>query len=200
VKKMLLFFFLIGMSVFLLNGCMMMGMHGMSGHDASNPMSPPGNMIIKEVHSNNVDITLKIPPLLTDLKSSITLQIYDTKSGLPLSGAFVLFSFREAGQLRVENDKEISRSTREYNASETANNGTYKLEYIPKTAGLIEIGATIQLPGTDTSNPLTVMATQQVVQASASQSKMSGMKPMAIMGGAGMLVMMVVMMLGGFWH
>jgi hypothetical protein len=176
----------------LLSGCMMMGMHGSSnaGHGGSNHTDPTGNAVIKEIQTNDARLIITIPRLLENRESALMVRILDVKSGHPRPGSSVIFTINEPPNATLHTS-DSRHSPPEYKATELADEGVYRLSYTPRTPGLTEVTAKIWLTQDDTTDPLLFTTAVHVSQ---SDSKASSLTPMAILGGAGMLVMMALMM------
>ena len=109
--------------IFVLSGCGMMGMHGLSGM-SHHSMTKDEVMAIKQFNQNGLSGELAVPPLVAGEPGLIRLLINE-KTG-PVSNALVDFTFQEeigefAETLQVAGGVE----------------GVYEVEYTPESTGTV---------------------------------------------------------------
>ncbi len=185
----------IGLSVLSLNGCMMMGMHGMDG-SSSHSNQRPSKTFVKELIDSNVRITLEVPPLMVREVSAFSVRINETRSGNPVSGSKVTFEIRHIVRLFPKNADHHVVIIPEQEAQEVADNGVYQGKYMVEEQGVFEIVAKVWLSGEDKhTSPLVITATQEVGQIGNLMDRKSNTL-LIVLGGIGMALMMAFMMLG----
>jgi hypothetical protein len=188
--KRAIFIGIAGAAVFVLNGCMM-GMHGdMSGGHGGH-QAELGTALVKEVVQDSVKMTAEIPPLWTGREAAFTVKVEDLSSGRPVSGASVdvtVQSKDHAGML-----KSVEGSARE-----GAEKGVYVFRQTFVERGWYEIVFTVKNTPGPGGGPAPLIVRKEVLQAPDSDATgHDGRQSTAlyIIGGAAMVVMMLVMML-----
>ncbi len=193
--KRLILLYVIGLSVLSLNGCMMMGMHGMGG-SSSHPNHGSGKTFVKEFIDSNVRITLEVPPLMVREVSTFFVRINETRSGNPVSGSKVTFMIRQIDRLSSKHDDHHVIITPEQEAQKVADNGVYQGKYLVEEHGVFEIVVKVWLSGEDThTSPLVITATQEVGHMDNLMARKSNTL-LIVLGGIGMALMMAFMILG----
>ncbi len=167
-------------SMLLMSGCMLM--HGGMGHGSNHGNQPAGKTVIKEVQRDSISITLEVPALMTSKDSPLTVTVKDVATGKPVSDARVSFTIAPRDNQAIEFDVPQSKEK-----------GTYEMKHKFTHSGPHEIVAKVVLDA-EGWPPITASVNQDVMQPTEHKSgKFS--KPLMILGGIGMGLMMFLMFL-----
>ncbi len=173
--------FIVIASLITLNGCMMMGMGGMT-HDSHSDHGTQQSRSV-EAQNNNLKAVLTVSNLTMGMESEIFVKVND-RNGVPMSGVKVTMQFdTDSGMKDHQTDGEGLV------ASETLKKGVYSLKRRFDDHGGIRIAAQVSVP--DNSESLVLAMTSEVTHMRESHGGPS--MPMIIMGAAMMAVMMVFM-------
>jgi len=188
--KKAIFIVIAGAALFVLNGCMM-GMHGdMSGGHGGH-QAEAGTALVKEIQQGDRKMTAEIPPLWIGREAALTVKVEDVSSGRPVSGAEVDVTVQpkdHAGML-----KSVQGSARE-----GAEKGVYVFRQTFVEGGWYEIIFTMKNTPGPGGPPAPLIVRKEVLQTPDSDATGHGGRQstaLYIIGGAAMVVMMLVMML-----
>lgn len=166
---------------FGLNGCMVMHMaHGKHGSHSS------AERLVKEREIDDIVIRLEVPPLYVGQEATLRVKVADTWQSEPVKADRVLIRIRPQG---MANDQEVVEKVR----LDGAKKGHYEVKHTFAKAGSYDISATATIQ-TGAPRELSVTVTQDVADRQDKTSKKMT-KPLLILGGIGMGVMMVFMFL-----
>ena len=182
-------FFIFGITVLPLHGCMM-GMHGMD-HEPSHQQ--PAKSIVKEFADKDVTLTLEVSPFVIGEDATFVLQAYHTQRETPLSGAKVTYRIVRVEKPGKERPEQHIGAAEEREADEIAEKGVYRLRYRVDEGGLYKITARLWMEGRDDAAPLSVSLTQETGLHGNHDEKTGD--TWMIIGGIGMVLMMAIMML-----
>jgi hypothetical protein len=177
------FLFIAVSALLMINGCMMMGMEGMShGSHSDHGMQQSRSV---EAQNSDVKADLTVPTLMMGKESEIVVKVYD-RHGMAVSGAKITLQFEVDHEMKNDG----SSGGEEVTAVEMTKRGTYSLKHRFEDHGTIRITARISYP--ENSDPLVLALTSEVTHMKESHGGHS-MTPMIILGVAVMAVMMVFM-------
>jgi hypothetical protein len=182
-------FFIFGIAVLPLNGCMM-AMHGMD-HEPSHQQ--PAKSIVKEFADKDLTFTLDVSPFVTGEDATFVLKAYHTQRETPLSGAKVTYRIERIEKPGNEHPEQHIGAAEEREADEIAGKGIYQLRYRVDEGGFYNISARLWMEGRDDAAPLSVSLTQETGLHGNHDEKRSD--TWMIIGGIGMVAMMAIMML-----
>jgi len=182
-------FFIFGIAVLPLNGCMMW-MHGMD-HEPSHQQ--PAKSIVKEFADKDLIFTLEVSPFVIGEDATFVLRAYHMQSETPLSGAKVTYRIERIEKSGNEHAEQHIGAAEEREADEIAGKGVYQLRYRVDDGGLYKITARLWMEGGDEATPLSLSLTQETGLHGNHDQKTSD--TWMIIGGIGMVVMMAIMML-----
>lgn len=197
MKRPLSLFFILGTSILSLSGCMAMGMHGMHGmhgmeHGAAHQEQHASKAVVEVAHLGDVTLSLEVPPLSAGIESTLSVKVSHTTSGEPISGAKVTVAISQAMPPAGHHPATLF----EGRAEEGTARGVYSVKHAFAEQGPHDIVARVWVNGGDESGaPVTVAATQEVYQHTDSNGRMDAM-PMGVLYGAGMALLMALMMGG----
>lgn len=191
MKRYLSLFFILGTSILSLSGCMAMGMCGME-HGSAHQEQHASNAVFEEAHLGDLTISLEVPPLPAGVESTLSVKVIHTSSGEPVSGAEVTIAISQLTPPAGHHPATLF----EGRAEEGTAKGIYSVKHAFSEQGLHEVVARVWVNGGDESAaPITVTANQEVYHHRDSNGRMDTM-PMGIFYGAGMALLMALMMGG----
>ena len=193
MKRYLSLFFILGTSILSLSGCMAMGMHGME-HGSAHQEQHAGKSVFEEARLGDLTLSLEVPPLSAGIESTLSVKVSRISNGEPVSGAKVTVAISQFTPPAGHH----STTLFEGRAEEGTTRGIYSVKHAFAEQGSHDIVARVWVNGGDaTVAPVTVAATQEVSQHTDSKGRMDAM-PMGVLYGAGMALLMALMM-GGRW-
>ncbi len=163
-----------------MSGCMLM--HGGMGHGSNHGNQPAGKTVIKEIQRDSISITLEVPALMTSKDSPLTVTVKDVATGKPVSDVQVSLTITSR-----------ENQTGEFNVPPSREKGTYEMKHKFAQSGLYEITAKVALHAKD-APPIMVSVNQEVMQ-HAEHKAGKFTKPLMILSGIGMGLMMALMFL-----
>ena len=183
-------FFIFGIAVLPLSGCMMGMMHGMD-HEPSHQQ--PAKSTVKEFADKDVTLTLEVSPFVVGEDATFILKAYPMHRETPLSGAKVTYRIERIEKSVNERPEQHIGAAEEREANEIAEKGVYQLRYRVDEGGLYKITARLLMAGRDDAAPLSVSLTQETGHHGNHDEKTGD--TWMIIGGIGMALMMAIMML-----
>lgn len=191
MKQTLSLFCILGTSILSLSGCMAMGMHGME-HGSAHQEQHASKAVFEEARLGDVTISLEVPPLPVGVESTLSVKVSHTASGEPMSGVKVTIAISHLTPPAGHHPATLF----EGRAEEGTTRGIYSVKHAFAEQGSHDIVARIWVNGGDASAaPVTVTATQEVYHHRDSNGRMDAM-PMGALYGAGMALLMALMMGG----
>jgi hypothetical protein len=183
-------FFIFGIAVLPLSGCMM-GMHGMD-HEPSHQQ--PAKSIVKEFADKDVTLTLDVSPFVIGEDATLALKAYHMRRETPVSGAKVTYRIERIEKYDGEHRENHVSAAEEREADEIAGKGIYQLKYRVHEGGTYKITARLWMEGKgEAAPPLSVSLTQETDRDGNHDE--ASRNTWMIIGGIGMVVMMAIMIL-----
>ena len=179
----------------VLNGCMAMGFPGM-GHHGAQPGRSVGRTVIRQLHTESAEINLEIPPLFVGEEATITVGLGALQGGAPISDALVTFRFQRIDRTLSGSERGPLDDGIAHPATARATPGSYLSKHTFEEQGTYEITARIWTGGkTEGVAPLMISEIQEVTLPEETRG-WRRMGAMGLVGGAGMVLMMVIGMGG----
>lgn len=184
-------FLVIALFAMVLGGCMMMGMGGgMMGWDGqprSLDIQTP-ERIVREMIFGDYRLVADFPPLNRHQESLLSLRTHSSNDSLSIAlmvRLIITLGEQEEGIEHVLLEEILTPST----------DGRYEFSFTPHAKGFYHITFLVeQLGDTNMEKPFILSATQEVKATDMSGQSGSKISTLLIVGAAGMVVMMIVMM------
>lgn len=183
----------LGIAVFPFNGCTMLGMHGM-GHNSARHERQPVRTLIRELQNDDATVAVEFSTFSASQESMISVSVRDTKSGQPISGADITVLIEKVERATAEGEEHREIIVSERLLEEPGEMGTSRLRHRFDRQGLYEITVKAWVSNDDMAvPPLIISITHEVAHPKSSMDHM-GITSIAILGGIGMALLMIVMM------
>ena len=148
--------------------------------------------VFKELQTQDVTVTLEVPPIVTGQEAMLAVKIRENQNGEPKTGANVTFTIQGLTELKERVSEQI-QALPELQAEEVPQAGFYRLRHTFQKSGSYEVTAQVQTrPEDKASTPLIVTAIQDVADPDESRKWL----PVIGVAAIGMGIVMVLMMAG----
>lgn len=196
MKKQMFPIYLFGIYLLFFSGCMAMGVRGME-HHASREGRSMGRTVIRQLHTESAKINLEIPPLFAGERATVSVTLSAPQYGTSISDALVIFTTQRIDLSPSESKRTRVDDSIEHRAEKGMVPGIYLLNHTFEGEGVYEIAAQIWINDKEeAASPLVIREIQEVILTEKTGGRRN-MISMGLVGGAGMVLMMIITM-GGF--